>query len=124
MNMNLKALTKAHPAFDGQITFHMMPYRTLAVDVTLDTLAPGREVTGIQASFALCDALTVAVDFALAEDAPAGLRAFEMYWQERPAAVLDRWQLFVQMLDSDIVNEWWAAYEATRDGAGRVDPEV
>jgi len=92
--------------------------------VTRGVLVRGGEVAGVRESLERGGGLTVAVDFALAEDAPAGLRAFEMYWQERPAAVLDRWQLFVQMLDSDIVNEWWAAYEATRDGAGRVDPEV
>lgn len=120
----LKSLTKKHPAFDEQITFYMMPYRTLAVDMAIDTLAPEKEVTGVQASFALCDTLTVDVEFALNDDAPAGLRAFEMYWQDRPTDTLERWHLFVQMLDAEVVNAWWAAYEATRDGAGRIDPEA
>jgi len=115
---------RAHAAFDGQVTFHMIPYRTVGVDVVISAIAPAREVSDVQALFALCDTLTADIQFALRDDAPAALQAFEAYWRERPSDILARWELFTT-LDADVVNVWWDAYTATRDSEGRLDaPEA
>ncbi len=117
-------LTRTHTAFDGQVTFRMMSYRTLGVDIVIEQLAHGADLSGVQASFALCDTLTTDVTFELAEDARVDLRAFEMYWRDRPTDALARWQSFVALLSADVINEWWVAYEATRATEGRVPGEV
>jgi len=123
--MSAHKFSKMYEAYDGQVVFHMIPYRTVGVDVVVDALAGVGEVRDVQALFALCDTLTASVDFALRDDAPTALRAFEAYWQERPSDIQARWALFTQLVDADVLNVWWNAYKETRDNAGRVDaPEA
>lgn len=114
----VRALAVPHALYGGQVVLYMLPYRALAVDVVIETLNPDGDAldTG-RTLFALCDTLTVAADFQLADDAPPALRAFEVYWQTRPADVGERWALFKQLLDTEVVNAWWDAYNATRAGA-------
>lgn len=155
MNLkNLKPLASKHAAFDGAVTFYMMPYRTMMVDIVVEELqriAPsakwvhsetGEETytdphanipegkvgdeqrkaskwqevglwTDAHNLFALCDPLTVDIEFA--DNAPAEVAPLKAYWQNRNGSTAQRWELFAQVVPRALALEWFAAYQTTRD---------
>lgn len=119
-----RGLAVPHTLFDGQVTVWLLPYRSVAVDVVLETLSPdGAPLDTGRTLFALCDTLTVDAAFALRDDAPPALRALELYWRERPDDVRARCALFLTLIDASVASAWWSAYEATRPALAGVPEE-
>lgn len=125
----LSSLTKQHQTSDGAVTFHLMPYLTLAFDIAagdLEAERPRDKWTNGEYVFCLCDTLTT--DIIFAEDVPAALEPLRVYWQARPVGVVERWRLFASIMSPAAIETWWAAYEGTRDPLFNVgddtDPEA
>lgn len=158
--MNVKDLARKYEAFDGRVTFWMLPYRSLRTDISVDAIESSGEPqavyvhkktgervfkepkaykkaldvaaklktpfksdwerkglwTTLHSTFYICDAATVAIDFApFDETTPAEVRALAAYWEARSASAEESWQVFKQMIGTATTNAWWAAYNATRD---------
>lgn len=126
MNDQLKALAKPVSAFDGQVTFHMIPYRTVQLGIVLRDVAQHRGVDlasaehmeGEDVLFACVDSSTIGIDFALTDKSPAYLRGLEAYWQSRNGKVLENLDRFNMLLAPPVRDAWWQAYEDTRDTTG------
>jgi hypothetical protein len=125
----LATLTKQHQTSDGAITFHLLPYLTLAFDIAateLETERPRDKWQNGEYVFCLCDTLTTDITFA--EELPAALEPLRVYWQARPVGIVERWRLFASVMSPKAIEVWWAAYEATRDPlfnvADETDPEA
>lgn len=125
----LAALTRQQQTADGAVTFHLIPYLTLAFDIAagdLEAERPREKWGNGEYVFALCDTLTTDIEFAPA--LPAALEPLRVYWQTRPAGVVERWRLFASIMSPAAIDAWWAAYEGTRDPLFNVgadtDPEA
>jgi hypothetical protein len=125
----LSSLAKQHQTSDGAVTFHLMPYLTLAFDIAagdLETERPRDKWANGEYVFCLCDTLTTDIEFA--DDLPALLEPLRVYWQARPVGVVERWRLFASIMSPAAIEAWWAAYEGTRDPLFNVgddtDPEA
>ena len=122
-------LTKSYQASDGAVTFHLLPYLTLAFDIAtveLEAERPRDQWTNGEYVFCLCDTLTTEIVFG--DDLPPALEPLRVYWQARPARIVERWRMFAGLLSPTAIETWWAAYEATRDtlisAAEAPDPEA
>jgi len=107
----------------------MLPYLTLAFDIAaaeLEAERPRDKWTNGEYVFCLCDTLTTEIVFG--DDLPDALQSLRVYWQERPAGIIERWRMFAGLLSPAAIEVWWTAYEATRDPVFNVaeapDPEV
>lgn len=126
MNASMKSAAVASPQLAGQVTFHILPYRTMKTTQVLREIARARNIdisaaAGVMddddAVFAVLDSSTVDVDFALSEDAPAEWRAFAGYWQERSSNLMERLDAYY-MLAYAVRDAWLDAYEAAQDREG------
>jgi len=171
--MDLKALTKSASAFDGQMTFWILPFTTPLMEARykrLDDLEPEVEyisnggvverampekyrkallkardmnVPGWQNQieyggfrarkiwkdqhydFLLLDTHTVAIEFALHDDAPADLRAFAAYWTEcADADVIERFHAFQYAVSKRVTEAWQMAFSETRDNPAPAPVEL
>lgn len=116
---DLMSLTKSHTAWDGAVTFHMLPYRPMAVDVAIASLSDTGQVGEIEAMFVLCDPVTVNIEFG--EDLPMDARTLYTYWHMRSGDIKKDWAMFTQVLSSAAAEVWWEARNAVQDTTANID---
>ena len=126
MTASMKSAAVASQALQGQVTFFILPYRTMKTTQALREIARARNIdlsaaAGVmdddEALFAVLDSSTVDVEFALADDAPAEWRAFAGYWQDRSPHLMERLDAYY-MLAYAVRDAWLDAYEASQDREG------
>jgi len=130
LNPALKTIATTHTAFDGQVTFYMLPYIPLAYNETLRQLSNADFVevrdgrywgsTNIM-DYSRCAACTIDVEFAdtLNEDA----RTFQLFWCNRTRNASENWQFACAALSANALVEWINAYDATRGGTASEDEQ-
>lgn len=115
--MNLKALARQYVTSEG-VTFYLLPYRTVLADVAyfeMEKVLPAEQWTQLHQMFVIAEPLTVDIEFP--DNLPSEWLGLQMYWQERNGSTAHNWELFKQVVSSSINNQWFAAYDATRDHA-------
>jgi hypothetical protein len=122
--MNLKTL--ARPFRKGAVVLYMMPYRTLQVDIAVDELAKRHpnfdSWHNVQKCFALCVPLVVDIEFG--DPLSTEEKGLQAYWLNRNGDYAANYDLFAQLLSSDLCNVFWEAYSATRDNSIEAPPEL
>ncbi len=121
--MELQSLARKHSAFDGKVTFWLLPHHTLGSDVayqTLKSVEPEEHWSFGHNVYVMAVPLTVDIEFA--DELNPELERLKMFWTQRSGGVIDNWQRFNQLLTTAIVIEWYDAFEATRLDANTAGP--
>ena len=118
--MSLKQRAKTYSAYDGAVTFYMLPHSTIAVRRVVEVFSGhfGSVSSWQQAhhNFALFVPLTVHIEFDVKDDHPdfEDIDLLRAYWMEKPSAILDGFTFFETLLPDTVMDEWDRAYTATR----------
>lgn len=123
MSNLLNALARTHTGLDGAVTFHLLPFTTLAHGEAIRQLRDRddlfwEEGGELRASAALLLWLSYephTIDITFHDISRDDVKALKIYWQNRPANAYGRWLLAQYALSDDVRLAWYDAYEATRD---------
>ncbi len=126
--------TKAHVAFGGAVTFHMLTYRAARMSIALDELqraypavfgaGEGKQYKQL-VGFIFCFGRTWDIEFRLTDESPEELIAFRDWW----VYVLPKgdyraaYHSYTGMPES-IMNAWAEAAEATSEPSPTAPPEM
>lgn len=123
--MNLKQLARSYSAFDGAVTFYMLPYRPLIADVIisrLETVKPRDEWDSNDIFFTVAESRTVDIEFD--DDLPVGAVGLQAYWQGRNGSVTANHEAFLHALHVDALVEWINAFTVTKENAAAASPDL
>lgn len=122
-----KDVARSYRAFDGQVTFHMIPWNTLMVQTNITRLSkllgkPFAEFDTAEKLFASADALTVDIEFA--DALTPELEGLQAYWHGRNGDFAARFDGYMRYLSEDVFIEWLTAYGETRDHSLEAESEL
>lgn len=116
--MDWTKLARPFPAFDGQITFFLLPYKSLRYDLAYEAVEkfiPRDQWQKTEITFVTFEGYMVDIRFALKPDAPPELLGLQAYWQSRTGHMDHDWQLFTTLFNGPVYLAFWEAYTATHE---------
>lgn len=120
-------ITREHKAPDADITFVMIPFRTVKADMLIHALDKHISEDNRQAYhniYLTIEASTADIRFGAADTLSLEWQGLQAYWQGRGRDVLANYDLFWNCVTSNVMWEWFQAYEATRDISIAAPPDV
>jgi hypothetical protein len=148
----LKRLAHKHEDFDGQLTWYLLPFENVQLQVVARELnrvmpqyrwenpqtgavvyvepaeAEAEQWTAVEQwtathyTFIRIEAAPV-IEFALKSKAPSFLRGFQHYRVHRNGDLAHNFELFTSIVGDEIVRSFWNALEAAGDANERVSEE-
>ena len=117
--MDWSKLARSHTSHEGQVTWKLLPFRSLRHDVieeAVTVIVPREQWQAREQIFVYFETYVVGLDFTLMDnDAPSELRALALYWDSHSADVRANFALYCDLLTVGVLNIFWDAYNATRD---------
>lgn len=118
-------ITREYKAPSADVTFDMIPFRSARLDMlisTLDRRIPKDEQYPYHNVYLMIEGCTAQIRFG--DDLPIEWQGLQSYWQSRTRDAVANYDLFWNCITSEIMWQWWQAYEATRDISIAAPPEV
>lgn len=128
--------THGYSAFDGKLIFHMTGQYSLEREVLISTITrqypqyPDLEDTQLLNAintFLGCVGTTRDIEFKLDEDdhpALHNLREFWRIWQTSSDDYVSLFRTFMRLVDVDVSDVWWDAYQAHKPTRLLAQPEL
>lgn len=117
----LSKVTKTYTTPDNSATFEMLPFTTVKVDINNRqfhelTDKPQDELNFSEVSFLTFESYLRSLR--VTDDAPGSLRLLALYREQSEReqwTLAERWQVWQQIANTQALNVFWDAYDATRD---------
>lgn len=115
---NAKELARKYVAFEGQVTFWMLPWNTIMFSVVTEKLEKmlGKKAAAfdpVERFFPAAESITVDIEFN-GELSPE-VQGLRLYWQSRNGNTADNFENYLTFLSDAVWLQWFSAYGETRD---------
>lgn len=125
--VNAKELARQYVAFDGHVTFYMIPWNTIlfrSYSSRLETLLGKKNAAfdSVERFFPVAESLTVDIEFE-GELTPE-LQGLQVYWQSRNGDMATNYDNYMRFLSDDVYVAWLTAYGETRDTSIAATPDL
>jgi len=107
------------------IVFEMIPFRTVKVDMVIaevERIIPADEQNTYHRIFTNLEGHTHNIRFG--DNLPLEWQGLREYWQARTRSTAHNFDLFFELISTDVTFAWWDAYKATRDISTAAPPEL
>lgn len=118
-------ITRDHTPEGVDVTFTMIPFRTVRVEMVIadvDAIIPAAEQNTYHRIFINLEGHTKSIRFG--DDLPLEWQGLREYWQARTRRTADNFDLFFELVSTDVTFAWWDAFKATRDITNAAPPEL